>query len=78
MKVNIVGYEDYITEEGDTFDILAFKNYTDEKMSSYIIQANLDYANTLIFEQGITLSVPILDMTETPESLPPWRRGETS
>lgn len=78
MKVNIVGYEDYITEEGDTFDILAFKNYTDEKMSSYIIQANLDYANTLIFEQGITLSIPILDMTETPESLPPWRRGEAS
>ena len=78
MKVEILGYEDYITAEGDTFDILAFKYYANEKLSSYIIQANLDYVDTLIFEQGISLSIPILNMTEVPESLPPWRKGETS
>ena len=76
MKVEILGYEDYITAEGDTFDILAFKYYTNEKLSSYIIQANLDYVDTLIFEQGISLSIPILNMTEVPESLPPWRKGK--
>lgn len=77
MEVEIVGYNDYVTEEGDTFDILALKNYNNEQMSSYIILENLDYADTLIFEQGIHLSIPVLNMTETPESLPPWRRGET-
>lgn len=78
MKVEILGYEDYITAEGDTFDILAFKYYTNEKLSSYIIQANLNYVDTLIFEQGISLSIPILNMIEVPESLPPWRKGATS
>ena len=78
MKIEVVGYEDYLTAEGDTFDILALKSYNDENLSSYIIQANLDYADTLVFEQGITLFIPVLDMTEVPESLPPWRRGETS
>ena len=76
MAINIVGYEEYVTSEGDTFDRLALNYYTDEKMMSYIIQANPDYANVLIFEQGIALNVPILNRAETPETLPPWRRFE--
>ncbi len=75
MKIEIIGYKKHITTEGETFDILAFKEYIDENLSSYIIQANLDYADTLIFEQGIQLWIPILDISEMPESLPPWRRN---
>lgn len=76
MKVEVIGYKTHITAEGETFDILAFQEYLDENLSSYIIQANLDYADTLIFEQGIQLQIPILDISEMPDSLPPWRRDE--
>lgn len=72
--VEVIGYFDYITEDGDTFDILALKNYNEEKMSGYIVQANLDLADTLVFEQGILLSIPVLNIKDVPESLPPWRR----
>lgn len=74
MAIDIVGYNEYLTSEGDTFDIIAFKEYQDEKLSSYIIQANLEYVDTLIFEQGIKILIPILNIINIPESLPPWRR----
>lgn len=74
MAIDIVGYTEYLTSEGDTFDIIAFKEYQDEKLSSYIIQANLEYVDTLIFEQGIKILIPILNIINIPESLPPWRR----
>lgn len=74
MAIDIVGYTEYLTFEGDTFDIIAFKEYQDEKLSSYIIKANLEYVDTLIFEQGIKILIPILNIINIPESLPPWRR----
>ena len=68
--------EIYITVEGDTFDALALLFYNDEKMSSTIIQANPDYCDVLIFEAGISLSIPEASAVALPETLPPWRRGE--
>lgn len=76
MAINIVGYDEYLTSDGDMFDRLALSYYNEEKMMAHIIQANPDYANVLIFEQGITLRIPILNNVETPETLPPWRRSE--
>lgn len=75
MKTKIVGYNDYITGEGDTFDGLALKFYNEETLSSVLINANLDYADILIFEQGMNLLIPVVDIIETPETLPPWRRN---
>lgn len=72
--VKITGYEEYITRDGDTYDLLAIAFYNDEKKASYIIQANENYIGTLVFEAGIILRVPILDETDVPETLPPWRR----
>ena len=66
----------HITVEGDTFDGLALKYYTDEKLASAIIQANLDYCDTLIFEAGVVLTIPEASTVTLPETLPPWRRGE--
>ena len=66
----------YITVEGDTFDSLALLFYNDEKLASTIIQANPDYCDTLIFEAGISLSIPEAAAAVLPETLPPWRRGE--
>ena len=66
----------YITIEGDTFDALALRFYNDEKLASTIIQANPDYCDTLIFEAGISLTIPAAVAVVMPETLPPWRRGE--
>lgn len=66
----------YITVEGDTFDSLALLFYNDEKLASTIIQANPDYCDTLIFEAGISLTIPEAAAVVLPETLPPWRRGE--
>lgn len=70
----IRGYRERITVEGDSFDGIALAEYGEEKMSHYIINANLDYSDVLIFDAGITLKIPILQGAETPTTLPPWRR----
>lgn len=75
MSINITGYAEYLTAQGDTFDLLALRNYGEEQLSSIIISENSDYADVLIFEQGILLTIPIIENVETPETLPPWRRS---
>lgn len=66
----------YVTVEGDTFDMLALTFYNQEKLASVIIQANPEYCDTLIFEAGIPLVIPDVAEVTLPESLPPWRRNE--
>ena len=65
----------YITIKGDTFDGLALRFYGEEKLASTIIQANPDYCDVLIFEEGVSLSIPAAASVALPETLPPWRRG---
>lgn len=64
----------HITVEGDTFDGLALKYYNDEKLAHAIIQANPDHCDTLIFEAGVSLKIPVVSTVTLPETLPPWRR----
>lgn len=77
-NVNILGYEEYLTEQGDTFDLIAWKLYDEEMLASEIIQANLDYADVLIFDAGVTLLVPVIEETDVQESVPPWRQSNES
>lgn len=66
----------HITVEGDTFDALALEYYDDEKLASTIIGANPDYCATLIFEAGVSLTIPDVTSVIYPETLPPWRREQ--
>lgn len=68
------GYILYTTVAGDTFDALALAAYNDENKMNLIIEANLQYCDTLIFDGGVQLFIPIIEQAETAESLPPWRR----
>lgn len=68
------GYVIYTTVEGDTFDALALAAYNDESKMNLIIEANLEHCDTLIFEGGVQLFIPIIEQSETADSLPPWRR----
>lgn len=74
MSSVINGYKTFITRAGDTFDLLALAAYNDEKMASYILEANPLYIGTLVFDAGVSLRIPILKDTTVPSSLPPWRR----
>lgn len=67
-------YNICVTRAGDTFDLLAIAAYSDEKMASRIIRANPQYANTIVFEAGVKIKIPVISATETPSTLPPWRR----
>jgi len=70
----ITEYLEYDTEYGDTFDSIAFQFYTDEQLSSEIIRANPDYADMLVFDDVVTLKIPVFDTASLPDTLPPWRR----
>ncbi len=73
-QVLVKGYQEYVTQEGDAYDALAIDFYEDEILASHIIQANPQYMETLIFEAGIKLWIPVLENMERPATLPPWRR----
>ena len=67
-------YYTYTTKEGDTFDLLALRYYDEEKLANYIISANPYYADVVVFESGVKLTIPIIDEPETTETKAPWRR----
>lgn len=71
----ITSFIEYTTRAGDTFDALALTLYNDERQAHQIIAFNPDYADVIIFDHGIALRLPIIENTDTPETLPPWRRG---
>lgn len=65
----------YTTRQGDTFDELALQAYSSEKKAHLLIEANPDYADVLIFDAGIELTIPVDEEIVLPETLAPWRRG---
>lgn len=67
---------EYIAQGGDTWDSIAIAAYNEERMSTLLIDHNRDFIDTLIFEGGEVLRVPVIDGEDVaaPESLPPWRR----
>ena len=64
----------YKTIQGDTFDGIAFKLWGEEKYMKALIQANLDYADVLIFSPNVELVVP--EVEEESDPLPFWREGD--
>lgn len=62
----------YKTKTGDTFDSISFDFYGNEKYSSEIIEANLDYIDTIIFDADIELILPEINVVEN-NNLPPWK-----
>ncbi|MNP84072.1 hypothetical protein D3C76_1832150 [compost metagenome] len=67
----------YRTITGDTWDGIAFKLSGAEANMTALIQANLDYAEYVIFPAGITLNVPTFEINES-DTLPPWLQGGES
>ena len=66
----------YKTIQGDTFDSIAFKLWGEEKYMKELIQANLDYADVLVFSPNVELNVPTVEEGWDPEELPFWREDD--
>lgn len=70
----------YTTIQGDTWDLIAYKVYGEEKYMRYLIEANWPLIDTLVFSAGTVVKVP--DLPEEPdEDAPFWRQdadGEDS
>lgn len=73
--MEITGYKKHIAKEGETPDILALKYYSDEFMASYIIEANTQYNNLMIYDGGEEIIIPVFDTLENDETLAPWRQN---
>ncbi|NRT90091.1 tail protein X [Clostridium beijerinckii] len=63
----------YLTQQGDTFDSIALEFYGEEKYSIFIIQLNPKYIDTIIFDYGVSLIIPDINIKNT-STLPPWKK----
>lgn len=61
----------YLTVENDTWDLIAFKIFGDEKYTSHLLKVNPELSRVVFFPANIALIVP-----EIPEDniggLPEW------
>lgn len=64
----------YVTQSGDTWDLIAYRIYGNERCMSDLIEANIDLRNTVIFTADIKLRIPEIS-NPVPAVLPPWKRG---
>lgn len=64
----------YRTVQGDTWDLISFKNYGSSAMTDTLIAVNPMYAKTAIFSAGVKINLPTVPVIVS-SSLPPWKRG---
>jgi len=63
----------HTTSQGERWDNLAWTYYGDATLISPIIMANPDVPIMSAFDEGIEISIPILQMNQVAtEDVPPW------
>jgi phage tail protein X len=69
-------YITHITSAGERWDLLAWRYYGDATIYSPIIMANPSIPIEPAFEAGLTIAIPIIQLS-TPQNsnLPPWKRA---
>lgn len=68
-------FYEYITKEGDRWDLIAWQFYTNATLYEPIIKANPDVSIEPTLKSGIKLKIPVIDQQNTIEfELPPWRK----
>lgn len=65
---------EYITKQGDTFDIIAFKVLNTEKMMPALLEANPSQKDVYSFDAGVKLSIPENVTPVNQDPVPPWQR----
>lgn len=65
---------EYVTIQGDTWDLIAYKLLGSESRMRGIMEANPELMWTFVFPAGVLLSIPEDQSTDAPIDLPPWKR----
>ena len=64
----------YTTQQGDTFDYIAYKTLGSCNYVESLINANREHVKTFIFSAGVELTVPDIEEQRQVTTLPPWKR----
>lgn len=64
----------YTTNAGDMWDSIALSQLGNEFYANQIIEANLQYSNTVTFATGVKLVIPELISSNSRINLPPWKK----
>ena len=71
--VRIMSLKTYSTIQGDAWDSIAYRLWGDERLAAALIEANPALADTLVFDPGVVIVVPAVDLSAQPmKHLPPW------
>lgn len=54
-----------ITKQGDTWDKISFRLYTNEYFVDQLVSANPQYVYTTVFDAGVQLVVPVVLAPQT-------------
>ena len=63
----------YITKQGDTGDLIAFRVYGDVKYTGWLMQNNFPHLDVFVFGAGVILQTPELPESEQLANMPIWR-----
>lgn len=67
----------YVCTQGDTFDTIAYKAYSDEFLFPQIMEANRNYSDMVIFDGGEIIEIPDRVVIENTIVSTPWQTGST-
>lgn len=65
----------YKTVSGDTWDLISYKLFEDEKYMRHLLEANLPLTEILRFDSGIEITVPDIP-EESADDLPFWHSDD--
>ena len=66
----------HVTIQGERWDSLAWNYYGDATLFSPIVMANPQIPIEPVFEAGLVIGVPILQVSQaTTSDLPPWKQS---
>ena len=67
---------EYITRQGDTWDVISKRLYGDERFMDVLIRANINHRKTVVFSYGKRLAAPEINTQSAAYALnlPPWKR----
>ena len=71
----MTNFIEYITKEGDRWDLIAYQFYANANLYEKIISANPAVKIIPTLSAGIKLKIPILETdSQIQFELPPWRK----
>ena len=65
---------EYKTVQGDTWDVIAYRELGSTNDTDQLMIANLEHVGTLLFPAGVTLRLPEIEEKKPNGDLPPWKR----